>query len=96
MISVSTSRVRLFRGRSSRSLPPASAPFSVAILDINLDGQEIFPVAEIVAKRGLPFVCVTGYGENSLPPAFRGRPALQKPFQADALKTTLAGLLAKA
>jgi CheY-like chemotaxis protein len=70
--------------------------FDAAILDVNLEGEEIYPVAEILAKRGLPFIFVTGYGENSLPPAFRGRPALQKPFQAEALKTTLAGLLAKA
>jgi CheY-like chemotaxis protein len=67
--------------------------FNAAILDVNLDGQEIFPVADILAQRGLPFVFVTGYGEGSLPPNYRGRPALQKPFQADRLKTTLAGLL---
>ena len=74
----------------------SNGTFDVAILDVNLDGQEIYPVAEILAKRGLPFIFVTGYGENSLPPAFRGRPTLQKPFQAEQLMTTLAGLLAKA
>src|SRR5215475_12877318 len=68
--------------------------FSAAILDVNLDGQEIYPVADILAQRGLPFVFVTGYGERSLPEAYRGRPALQKPFQAEQLKTTLAGLFA--
>jgi len=39
-------------------------------------------------------VFVTGYGENSLPEPYRGHPALQKPFQAERLKSTLAGLLA--
>ena len=72
----------------------ASGEFNAAILDVNLDGQEIYPVADILAKRGLPFVFVTGYGERSLPEPYRGRPALQKPFQAEQLKTTLAGLLA--
>jgi CheY-like chemotaxis protein len=72
----------------------ANGEFSAAILDVNLDGQEIYPVADILAKRGLPFVFVTGYGERSLPEAYRGRPALQKPFQAEQLKTTLAGLMA--
>jgi CheY-like chemotaxis protein len=67
--------------------------FSAAILDVNLDGQEIYPVADILAERGLPFVFVTGYGERSLPAAYRGRPALQKPFQAEQLKTALAGLI---
>jgi CheY-like chemotaxis protein len=68
--------------------------FQAAILDVNLDGQEIFPVADILAERGLPFVFVTGYGEGSLPPNYRGRPALQKPFQSERLKETLADILA--
>ncbi|MGH7880666.1 MAG: response regulator [Candidatus Binataceae bacterium] len=74
----------------------ANGDFSAAILDVNLDGQEIFPVAEILARRGLPFVFVTGYGERSLPEPFRDRPALQKPFQSEQLKTTLARIVAKA
>ena len=68
--------------------------FEVAILDVNLEGKEIFPVADILIKRGLPFVFVTGYGENSLPKPYQGRPTLQKPFQAEQLKSTLTGLLA--
>jgi CheY-like chemotaxis protein len=72
----------------------ADGDFSAAILDVNLDGQEIYPVADILTQRGLPFVFVTGYGERSLPEPYRGRPALQKPFQAEQLKNTLAGLLA--
>ncbi|HEX2538648.1 MAG TPA: response regulator, partial [Pseudolabrys sp.] len=46
------------------------------------------------AERGLPFVFVTGYGEGSLPERFRGRPALQKPFQAERLTQTLEKLVA--
>ncbi|HYC18708.1 MAG TPA: response regulator [Pseudolabrys sp.] len=67
--------------------------FNAAILDVNLDGQEIYPIADILAKRALPFVFVTGYGERSLPEPYRGRPALQKPFQAEQLKRTLAELI---
>lgn len=70
--------------------------FTAAILDVNLDGEDVFPVAAILAERGTPFVFVTGYGEDSLPDAYRGRPALQKPFQADQLESTLAGLLTPA
>jgi len=71
-----------------------SGDFNAAILDVNLDGEEIYPIADILAKRGLPFVFVTGYGECSLPEPYRGRPALQKPFQAEQLKSALVGLLA--
>jgi len=68
--------------------------FDCAMLDVNLDGQQIFPVADILMQRGLPFVFVTGYGEASLPETYRGRPSLQKPFHAEKLEQTLNGLLA--
>jgi CheY-like chemotaxis protein len=74
----------------------AHGDFSAAILDVNLDGEEVYPVAEILAKRGLPFVFVTGYGERSLSEPYRDRPALQKPFQAEQLKAMLAEILAAA
>ena len=70
--------------------------FDIAILDVNVDGEQIYPVADILAQRGLPFVFVTGYGEGSLPAKYRSRPALQKPFQSEQLRTTLAELLAAA
>jgi CheY-like chemotaxis protein len=73
----------------------ANAQFDLAILDVNVDGKEIYPVADILAKRGLPFVFVSGYGEGSLTERFRHRPALQKPFQAEQLKTILASLVSK-
>jgi CheY-like chemotaxis protein len=73
----------------------ASGQFDAAVLDVNVDGQEIYPVADILAKRGLPFVFVSGYGEGSLSEPYRNRPSLQKPFQAEQLKTTLAELLSK-
>jgi CheY-like chemotaxis protein len=71
----------------------AKAEFHVAILDVNLDGQEIYPVADILAKRGLPFVFVTGYGEGSLTGHYNDRPTLQKPFQSEQLKAALDSLL---
>jgi CheY-like chemotaxis protein len=70
--------------------------FDVAILDVNLDHDPIYPVADILARRGLPFVFVTGYGERSLAEPYRDRPALQKPFQAAQLEKALADLLATA
>jgi CheY-like chemotaxis protein len=70
--------------------------FSAAILDVNLDGEEVYPVADILAQRSKPFVFVTGYGEQSLPERYRDRPSLQKPFQTDQLERTLAELLAHA
>lgn len=67
--------------------------FDLAILDVNLDGQDVYPVADIIAKRGLPFMFVTGYGGRGLPDSYRGRPTLQKPFQLDELKKMLSLIL---
>ena len=66
----------------------ATGAFDVAILDVNVDGEEIYPVADILAQRGLPFVFVTGYGERSLTEPYHDRPALQKPFQICLLYTS--------
>jgi CheY-like chemotaxis protein len=70
-----------------------TADFDLAILDVNLDGHDVYPVADLISERGLPFMFVTGYGGRGLPEAYRHRPTLQKPFQLDELSKTLARLL---
>jgi CheY-like chemotaxis protein len=66
-----------------------SSTFDIAILDVNLNGKSIEPVADALAARGTPFVFATGYGEHGLPEAYRNRPALKKPFQMDGLRQML-------
>jgi CheY-like chemotaxis protein len=60
-----------------------------AILDVNLDGQATFPVAEILAARGIPFVFATGYGATEETAQWADAPTLQKPFQANELAKAL-------
>ena len=66
------------------------------MLDVNLDNQAIYPVAEILLQRGVPFVFVTGYGERGLPEPYRQSPTLQKPFQVEALAQAIDTALARA
>ena len=66
--------------------------FDFAILDVHLNGQAVFPVAEALAARGIPFVFATGYGARGLPDEYRSRPILQKPFAKDDLVKMLAML----
>lgn len=66
-----------------------TAVFDIAILDVNVNGKLISPVADIIAARPRPFVFVTGYGAQSLPKNYRDRPVLQKPFQIDTLANIL-------
>ena len=66
-----------------------TAEIVLAILDVNIDGQQVFPVADILRGRKLPFIFITGYGARGLPENYRDTPTLQKPFQMEDLKTTL-------
>jgi CheY-like chemotaxis protein len=73
-------------GRIDEALELArDGEFDVAILDVNLNGQPISPVVEVLLARGLPFVFATGYGARGVPEPYRHNPTLQKPFQSDAL-----------
>lgn len=63
--------------------------FDIAILDVNVNGRVISPVAEAVTLRGLPFVFATGYGSSGLPEKFRDIPTLQKPFQMATLQRAI-------
>ena len=67
--------------------------FDIAILDVNVNGRVISPVAEAVQMRGLPFVFATGYGAQGVPEKFRDRPTLQKPFQIETLANTIEHVL---
>lgn len=51
-----------------------------ALLDVNVAGQTVFPVAQALKARGVPFIFSTGYGEGGLPDEWRGHPTIQKPF----------------
>ena len=65
-------------------------PLFISIPDVNLNGHTVYPVAEVLDKRGVPFVFSTGYGERGLPKPYGDRPTLQKPFQLENLDQTLA------
>lgn len=60
-----------------------------ALLDVNVSGQQVFPVAEALRARGVPFVFSTGYGEGGLPDEWRGNPTIQKPFTETAVRDAL-------
>jgi two-component SAPR family response regulator len=56
-----------------------------AVLDVNLGGELVYPVAETLARRGVPFIFVTGYGAESIDARFARVPVLQKPIERDML-----------
>jgi CheY-like chemotaxis protein len=69
--------------------------FDVAILDVNINGGDTYPIAEALAVRDIPFFFSTGYGKNSLRAPYRDCPTLQKPFQQDDLQKLFGKVLPK-
>ena len=67
--------------------------FDVALLDVNLQGQTVESVAATLARRGKPFVFTTGYGERVIPPEFKDRPLLPKPYQIEQLGEILSSVV---
>ena len=67
----------------------ASEQLDGALLDVNVAGRQIFPVAEALRERGVPFVFSTGYGEGGLPDEWRGQRTIQKPFTESAVHEAL-------
>lgn len=58
-----------------------------AFLDINLGHEQVFPVADELARKGVPFALLSGHTKAVLPPAHLNRPALPKPYlKKDVLK----------
>ena len=74
----------------------SSLTFDLAIVDVNLGGAESYPVVEMLARRGTPFILATGYGPGGIPESLRGAPILAKPFVRDELERALAKALASA
>ncbi|WP_421932798.1 response regulator [Phenylobacterium sp.] len=72
-----------------------STPIDCAVLDVNLGGQPIFPLADILRAKGAPFAFATGYGDAGLRDVDKGSPVLQKPFRESDLARILGELRAK-
>ena len=64
-----------------------------ALLDVNLAGELVFPVAQALARRSVPFVFVTASGVGALDPAYTGHPIIAKPFAPDCFAAEVAAAL---
>lgn len=67
--------------------------FDLAILDINLASEKSFAIADVLVRRGIPFIFATGYGAQGLNETHRGIRALQKPFNSQELARAIGEVL---
>lgn len=74
----------------------AEESLSAALLDIRLEDEEVWPVARLLAKRGIPFVFSTGhYTSSTLPAEWTGRPILTKPVRPQKIIAALSEVLSR-
>jgi CheY-like chemotaxis protein len=64
--------------------------FDVAIIDVNLNGERVWPVADRLAAQGVPYILATGGHIDPPPPQHAAVPVLSKPFNLDAIEPALA------
>ncbi len=77
-------------GRVGRALQVASTQrFDVAILDLNLAGEPVYPVADALRERDTPFVIASGYGADGIDAGYRDGPRLGKPYSPREVETAL-------
>ena len=68
-------------------------PVDLAVLDINLRSESVFPVADLLTERGVPFVFATGYDQASIPAQYQHVPRWEKPVAPAALAQALLEIL---
>jgi DNA-binding response OmpR family regulator len=85
----STTRGSVLEGKSLAE----NTEFDFAVLDINLCGRNVLPVAQAIEKRGLPFLFVSGYKHTDLPAPFRDRLLVEKPIEISKLKAAIGTVL---
>ena len=65
-----------------------------ALLDIHINGHEVYAVADVLSERGIPFVLVSGFARKQLPSRYRHCPYVAKPFTPDTVLTLLDEVIA--
>jgi DNA-binding response OmpR family regulator len=65
------------------------AEIDIALLDVNLAGKAIYPVADVLKARGVPYIFASGYGDSNTEGPHQGAPSLQKPFRMGDLEQAL-------
>jgi DNA-binding response OmpR family regulator len=80
-------------GRLGQALVAArEEQFDLALLDVCLAGEEVFPLADLLSERAIPFAFLTGYDPETMPPRHEGTPVLVKPVRSAVLIGALEAL----
>jgi len=68
----------------------------LAVLDVNLDGLVVYPIADVLRCRNIPFIFMTGYDSSVVPQRYQHECVLSKPFSQEAFGDVVRGFFAEA
>ena len=72
----------------------AGVKVDVAILDVNISGEKVYPIAERFREAGVPIVFATGYGRSGVEEEWQECPILQKPYTTEQIETSIVSVIA--
>lgn len=73
----------------------ASENFDIAVLDINMNGEMAYPIADALVARGIPFIFLSGYGDTTLPERLKGARCIAKPCDPAMLLAEIKRVIAR-
>ncbi|WAP68357.1 response regulator [Jiella pelagia] len=78
------------RIRAAGELLDSGAAIDCAVLDVNVCGEKVYPIAERLSEMGIPFIFATGYGRDGVDSRWTAVPILQKPYTSEQIGASLA------
>src|SRR3954468_12084500 len=70
-----------------------AAELDLAIMDVHIRGERVFPLCDTLEAKGVPFILTSGYADWTMPEKWEDRPRLQKPYTLDRMADALRALL---
>jgi len=81
---------------AARELLEDEQGLDAALVDVFIRGERVFPLCDVLERKGVPFILTSGYADWQIPEQWQDRPRLNKPYIIDQLDEALASLLAEA
>jgi CheY-like chemotaxis protein len=78
---------------AARELAESDEPIDAAMMDVHIRGERVFPLCEVLAARGVPFVLTSGYADWQMPDKWEECPRLQKPYTIGQVEDALVKLI---
>lgn len=89
LVSLGFSVVGPYSGTRQAKNAADNEALDLAVLDVNLNGEMVYPIANRMVERGIPTIFLTGYSPPALHPKFSRIPVLAKPYERSKLESLI-------